>query len=71
MMPKHKYSTRQKVTRNLEGKQHSTALIEKSVFFRGRKIWNDIPPQLRNTESTKTFKNKLQTMLLKEHNRQC
>ena len=64
LLPKHKHQTRQKETRRLESTQHRSALVERSIFYRATKVWNDIPAAIRNTSSTKTFKDQYQIMLL-------
>ena len=64
LLPQHKYSTRQKDTRRLEGTQQKTALVEKSIFYRAKNAWNNIPPAVRNLKSTNAFKNKYQSMLI-------
>ena len=35
-----------------------------SISFNGAKIWNNIPPEIRDSPSVRTFKNKLKNFLL-------
>ena len=39
-------------------------ISKKSYSYVGAKIWNDIPNDIRNTESTHLFKQKMKTYLL-------
>ena len=36
----------------------------RSISFKGAKIWNNIPPEIRDSPSIRTFKNKLKNFLL-------
>ena len=36
----------------------------RSISFNGAKIWNNIPPEIRDSPSVRTFKNKLKNFLL-------
>ena len=39
----------------------------RSISFNGAKIWNNIPPEIRDSPSVRTFKNKLKNFLLDSH----
>ena len=60
LLPNHHYSTRLKHGNGLYSRQHSMAMSEKSVLYRSSHVWNSIPSDIRSTESTSNFKNRLQ-----------
>ena len=40
---------------------------KKFVTYHGAKIWNDIPPGIKNTRNPVTFKIKLKNLLLEQY----
>ena len=63
LLPQHTHSTRQKVGNNLNSWQHKFSLTEKSVLFTSTHAWNSFPKEIRDIESTKNFKDRLQQYL--------
>ena len=45
-------------------KKNSLQYGLRSIGFNGAKIWNNIPPEIRDSPSVRTFKNKLKNFLL-------
>ena len=66
LLPQHQHSTRQKDQNKLNSQQHRTRLFEKSTIFKSVQVWNAIPKDIRSTESTKLFKDKLQKFYIDE-----
>ena len=60
----HSHNTRSKVAGHMNSTTHSTSLYEKSVFARGRKVWNSIPVTFKECTKTKSFKDALQKFYL-------
>ena len=64
LLPQHSHSTRHKYNRKFNSQQHSSALSERSTIYKATHAWNSIPSDLRDIESTKTFKTKLQNFMI-------
>lgn len=67
LLPRHSYSTRQKLDNRLNSQTHSTARSEKSVIYRSTHAWNSFPREIRFIEDTKNFKDTLQRFYIDKY----
>ena len=67
LLPKHSYHTRQKHENKFNSRHHHTTLAEKSVLYKSTHSWNSFPRSIRDIESTKTFKDRLQQFYINEY----
>ena len=64
LLPQHTHSTRRKSDRKLNSRQHTTSASERSTIAKSTLVWNSLPREIRNIESTKQFKEKLQRLYI-------
>ena len=63
----HRYNLRNRNV-NMSTIEYTSSFGEKSVQFRGAKLWNSLPEDLCNSQSMVSFKKKLKLYLLDESN---
>ena len=64
LRPQHYHNTRQVKNKTLHNKMHRTALFEKSISYRAAKVWNQIPPNMKDLETASKMKNTWQGSLV-------
>ena len=67
LLPQHSHSTRRKQQNKLNSCLHNTSHFEKSTIYRSVHAWNNAPTDIRRTENTKSFKDKLQRFYIDEY----
>ena len=60
----HRYQTRSSQNDNLHLPQLNLKSAQGAISHAGVKIWNDIPPKIRNADSIVTFKNQSKKHLM-------
>ena len=60
----HQYQTRSRTRGDMRTLAHNTSRFDKSTLQRATLTWNTIPEEIRNIDSTSSFKRKYQSLLL-------
>ena len=60
----HQHNTRSAEQGNLVISRKNTSIGQQAISYAGAKLWNDIPPEIRNAQSIDTFKARLKDYFL-------
>ena len=67
LRPQHEYNTRQVKNKSLNNRTHTTKLFERSITYRAAKVWNEVPLEVKNSETATKMKNTWQGSLINKY----